>query len=32
MATSMSEFAKASDLFGINEFEEFHVYVLNKFL
>ena len=28
MATSMSEIAKASYLFGINKFEEFHVYVL----
>jgi len=24
-ATFMSDFAKASDLFGINKFEEFHV-------
>jgi len=32
MATSMSDFAiKASDLFGINKFEEFHVDVLNYF-
>jgi len=30
MATSMSEFAKASDFFGINKFEEFQVDVLNK--
>ena len=26
----MSDFVKASDLFGINKFEEFHVDVLNK--
>jgi len=32
MATSMSAFAKASDLFGINTFEEFRVDVLNKLL
>ena len=32
LATSMSDFAKASDLFGINKFEEFHVNVLNKLL
>jgi len=30
MATSMSDFAKAGDLFGINMFEEFQVDVLNK--
>ena len=30
MATFMSDFAKASDLFGINKFVEFHVDVLNK--
>jgi len=30
MATSMSDFAKASDLFRINKFEEFQVDVLNK--
>ena len=30
MATSMSDFAKASDLFGINKFEEFQVYAFNK--
>ena len=28
----MSDFAKASDLFGINKFEEFQVDVLNKLL
>jgi len=28
----MSDFAKASDLFGINKFEEFKVDVLNKLL
>jgi len=32
MATSISYFAKASDLFGINKFEEFQVDVLNKLL
>jgi len=32
MANSMSDFAKASDLFGINTFEEFYVDVLNKLL
>jgi len=26
----MSDFAKASDLFGINKFEEFHVDVLKQ--
>ena len=30
MATSMSDIAKASDLLGINKFEEFYVDVLNK--
>jgi len=30
MATSLCNFAKASDLFGINKFEEFHVDVLKK--
>jgi len=30
MAIPMSDFAKASELFGINKFEEFHVDVLNK--
>ena len=30
MLTSMSDFATASDLFGINNFEEFNVDVLNK--
>ena len=30
MATSVSDFAKASDLFGINKFEKFQVNVLNK--
>jgi len=28
----MSDFAKASDLFGINKFKEFQVDVLNKLL
>jgi len=28
----MSDFAKASDLFGINKFEEFQVDFLNKLL
>jgi len=28
----MSDFAKASDLFGMNNFEEFQVDVLNKLL
>jgi len=32
MATSMSDFAKSSDLFGINKFEEFQVHVVNKLL
>jgi len=32
MATSMSDFAKVSDLFGINKFKEFQVDVLNKLL
>jgi len=32
MATSMSDFAKASDLSAINNFDEFHVDVLNKLL
>jgi len=32
MATSMSDIAKASDLFGIKKFEEFQVDVLNKLL
>jgi len=32
MATSMSDFAKASDLFGIYKFEEFQVDGLNKLL
>jgi len=32
MATSISDFAKASDLFGINKFKEFQVDVLNKLL
>jgi len=31
MATSMSDFAKASNLFGINKYEEFHVDVLKKY-
>ena len=32
MATFTSDFAEASDLFGINKFEEFQVDVLNKLL
>ena len=32
MATSMSDCAKASDLFGINKFEEFQIDVFNKLL
>jgi len=32
MATFMSDFAKSSDLFGINKFAEFQVDVLNKLL
>ena len=32
MATSMSDFAKARDVFGINKFKEFQVDVLNKLL
>jgi len=32
MATSMSDFAKASDLFGFYKFEDFQVDVLNIFL
>jgi len=32
MATSVSECAKTSDLFGIDKFEEFQVDVLNKLL
>jgi len=32
MATSRSDFAKSSDLFGINKFKEFQVDVLNKIL
>ena len=32
MATSISEFAKASDVFGINKFEVFQVDVLKKFI
>jgi len=32
METSISDFAKASDLFSINKFEEFQVDVLNKLL
>jgi len=32
MATFMWDFAKASDLFGINKFEGFQVDVLNKLL
>jgi len=32
MATSISDFARASDLFGITQFEEFQVDVLNKLL
>ena len=31
-STSISDFARASDLFGINQFEEFQVDVLNKLL
>jgi len=32
MATSMRDFAKVSDLFGINTFEVFQVDVLHKLL
>jgi len=32
MAIFMSDFAKASDFFGINKFEEFQVDVLNTLL
>jgi len=32
MATFMSDFAKASDLFGSSKFEEFQVDVVNKLL
>jgi len=32
MATSISDIAKASDLFGIYKFEEIQVDVLNKLL
>ena len=32
MATFTSDFAKASDLFGIKKFEELQVDVLNKLL